>query len=323
MNIYTIGIVCVAVVCIIIYFMFTATPVSVSNTSVDGPFSLESKVSVLKASNFLVPAAALNFLKQGKGTFHAYIYLDSLSQTGSMSDCGTRQNQPSCSSGLYDPCSCTSSVDCTNCTHAGYKNLVSLYGVYNLEVLPFPDASRPNTVSTQLAVQTQTAKQTYIETIPLPPIPLQKWVMLTISKSGRRIDVYYNDLLVSSTTMLNMISTMQPSGSIVQAGDSTLSGKIGVISMNGESSTIGSVASRFSSTSDSRGAPTKFAISLTSYTNDIKPVSTGGILNALCLDGSCLNLPRVGNASVSLSQFSDSLSGLSNSSKSVRVSPCV
>lgn len=321
MNLYTIGIVCALIACIVLYFYFTASPVSVSNTSVDGPFSLSSKVSVLKASNFLVPAAALNFLSQGTGTFQAYIYLDSLSQTGSLSDCGTRQNQPSCSSGLYDPCSCASKVDCTNCAHAGYKNLVSLYGVYNLEVLPFPDASRPNTVSTQLAVQTQTAQNNYVETIPLPPIPLQKWVMLTISKTGRRIDVYYNDSLVSSTTMLNMISTMQPSGTIVQAGDSTLSGTIGMISMNGSSATIGSVASQFSNTSDTRGAPTKFAISLTSYTNSVAPATEYGVLSSLCLDGSCLKLPRVGNASASLSQFTDSLNGISNTSKKVNVSP--
>ena len=321
MNIYTIGIVVVFIVCIILYFLFTTQPIPASNTTIDGPFPLSSRKAVVVSSSFALPAASLSFLKEGTGTFQAYIYLDSLSQTGGLSDCGTRPNQPSCSSGLYDPCVCTSNVDCTNCSHSGYKNLVSLYGVYNLEVLPFPDASRQNTVSTQLAIQTQTSNQAYIETIPLPPIPLQKWVMVTISKTGRRIDIYYNDSLVSSTTLLNMISTMQPSGSIVQAGDTTLSGTIGMISMNGSSSTIGSVAAHYSSTSDTRGAPTKFAISLSSYTNNVTPLTTSGIISNLCLDGSCLYLPRVGNANPSLSQFTDSLTGLSNSSSAVKVSP--
>lgn len=322
MNSYTVGaIVLGIIVIIIIYFLLMQKGTPISSTSVDGPFSLSKSSSVLTSSSFPSPAGSLSFLKDGTGTFQAYIYLDSLSQTSSVSACGTGMNQPSCSSGLYDPCKCTTKVDCINCTHDGYKNLISLYGVYNLEVLPFPDASRQNTVSTQLAIRTMTADESFVETIPLPPLPIQKWTMFTLSKSGRRIDVYYNDSLVSSSTLLNMISNMNPSGSIVQAGDASLSGSIGVISMNGVTATIGSVASQYSQTSDTRGAPTKFAISLTSYTNKASSNPAPGILSSLCLDGSCLHLPRVGNASPSLSQFTDSLSGLSGSASVSRVSP--
>jgi hypothetical protein len=152
----------------------------VPNVTVVGPFPLNKQQSVIEASSFTTTIGSQYFLKEGTGTFQTYIYLDSLTQTGGVSDCGTRSNQPSCSSGLYDPCKCASLIDCTNCTHSGYKNLISLYGVYNLEVLPFPDASRQNTVSAQLAINTQTADEAFIETIPLPPLPLQKWVFLTI-----------------------------------------------------------------------------------------------------------------------------------------------
>jgi hypothetical protein len=325
MNIYAIGaivaIVIILIVVIYYYFFAPSSPVSqIFTVNADGPFELSKRESILQSSSFPSGKAAQAFLTEGTGSFQAYIYMDSLSQTGSVSSCGTRPNQPSCSSGLYDPCTCDALVDCRNCTHDGYKNLVSLYGVYNLEVLPFPDASRQNTVSAQIAVQTQTANQAFVETIPLPPIPLQKWVMITISKSGRRVDVYYNATLVVSKTLLNMISTMNPSGTIVQAGDSTLSGTIGVISMSSSSAIIGSVASFYSQSSDTRGAPTKFAISLDSYGNTVKPNSGNALLKTLCLDGSCLYLPKVGNANASLAQFTDSLSNLSSTSSS-KVSP--
>jgi len=238
-----------------------------------------------------------------------------------MSSCGALPNQPSCTSGQYDPCTCKNAVDCTNCSHDGYKNLLSLYGVYNIEVLPFPDASRQNMISAQLVVQTQTANTSFVETVPLPPIPIQKWVMITISKTGHRIDVYYNASLVLSSTMLNMISIMQPSGAIAQAGQSGLSGSIGIISMNSSPATIGSVSASYSQTSDTRGAPTKFKQSLTSYTNTIDSAKATGILSTLCLDGSCLYLPRVGNTIPSLSQFTDSLDGLSASASVSSVSP--
>lgn len=318
---YITGALVLFIVLFALYIAFKATPTPASSVLVDGPFSLSSKTAVIKTDSFLVPAASLNFLKNGTGTFQGYIYLDSLSQTGSLSTCGALSNQPSCTSGLYDPCACRNLIDCTNCSHDGYKSIISLYGVYTLEILPFPDASRQNTVSAQLSIQTQTADETFIETIALPPIPLQKWVMFTMSKSGRRIDIYYNSSLVSSSTLLNMISTLQPSGSIVQAGSHGLSGNIGQLSMNDSVATIGSVATQYSQTSDTRGAPVKFAASLNSYTNKITPVNSSGLLSRLCLDGSCLHLPRVGNTNPSLSQFTDSLGGLSNTSRVSIVSP--
>ena len=309
--------------CIFVYFSFNGTNITTPNVTVVGPFPLNSQKSVIQVSSFTTTIASQYFLKEGTGTFQTYLYLDSLTQTGSVSDCGTRSNQPSCSSGLYDPCKCIGLIDCTNCSHSGYKNLISLYGVYNLEVLPFPDASRQNTVSAQLAVNTQTADEAFVETIPLPPIPLQKWVFLTISKDGRRIDVYYNDSLVSSTTMLNMISRNSPSGTVVKAGDPTLSGSIGLLSITGRTTTIGEVASIYSQTSDTRGSPNQFSISLTSQLNQVNTKAAPGVLSSLCLDGSCLYLPRVGQAAPTIAHFSDSISNLAGTpSRSTRnISP--
>jgi len=305
------GIIIFIIICIFVYLSFNGASITIPNVTVVGPFPLNVKQSIIQTSSFSTTIASQYFLKEGAGTFQTYLYLDSLTQTGSVSDCGTRSNQPSCSSGLYDPCKCNTLIDCTNCAHNGYKNLISLYGVYNLEVLPFPDASRQNTVSAQLAVNTQNADEAFVETIPLPPIPLQKWVFLTISKAGRRIDIYYNDSLVSSTTMLSMITTNNPSGTVVQAGDPTLSGSIGLSSITGRSTTIGEVASIYSQTSDTRGSPNQFSISLTSQLNQVNKNAAPGILSSLCLDGSCLYLPRVGQAAPTIAHFSDSISNLS------------
>lgn len=324
MNYYIIGGGVLVVVLFIIAYFFVLTPsgsMSAVSTTADGPFSLLTKTSVIKPSDFSSAQASYSFLRGGSGTFSAYVYLDSLTQTNNLSSCGTRPNQPSCSSGMYDPCKCANTVDCTNCSHDGYKNLVSLYGVYNIEVLPFPDASRQNTVSTQLVIQTQTAEESFIETYPLPPIPLQKWVFITLSKVGRRIDIYYNDSLVLSKTLLNMTSTFNPSGSIVQAGDSGLSGTIALISISDISTRIANVAAKYAEIADTRGGPTKFAVSLQSHTNRINSVGALTVMNQLCLDGSCLKMPKVGNVNATLSQFTDSLDGLSNSATSTKVSP--
>jgi len=322
MNYYIIGSVILLIIfAIYVYFNMSNSKIPNVNVGVSGPFSLSSKISTIKSSNFPSAEGAQAFLTGGAGVFEAYIYLDSLSQTGSLSSCGTRPNQPSCTSGMYDQCTCKTRVDCNNCSHDGYKNLVSLYGVYNLEILPFPDASRQNSVSAQIAVNTQTADESFIETIPLPPIPIQKWVFLTISKTGRRIDVYYNDSLVKSTTMLNMISTLNPSGSIVQTGDSGLSGTIAEISIGDFYTTIGQVAIRYSNISDTRGAPVNFGISLQSYTNNVNTAGSSDFMKSLCLDGSCLKMPRVGNVNATLSQFTDSLDGLSSTATKSKISP--
>jgi len=168
--------------------------------------------------------------------------------------------------------------------------------VYNLEILNVPDASRQNSVSAQLSVRTQAGTDAYVETIPLPPLSLQKWTMITLTKEGRRISVYYNDTLVSSSKTLNMISTMNPSGTIVQAGDSGLSGTIALITMNSGVQTIGEVAAFYSANTDTRGSPSSILTGSGNFSANIDTVKKSSLLSTLCLDGSCLSFPRVGAA---------------------------
>jgi hypothetical protein len=49
-----------------------------------------------------------------------------------------------------------------------------------------------------LTIKTSSATNTYIESITLPAIPLQKWTIITLAQEGRRIDVYYGEKSVAS-----------------------------------------------------------------------------------------------------------------------------
>ena len=261
-----------------------------------GPIPLREKRTLLTSDKFASVDAANVYLKGGAGTFSCFIYLDNMARTGSAVDCGTRPNQPSCATGLFDPCKCTSQIDCTNCAHVGYKTLFSLYGVYRFEILNVPDASRPNSVSAQLVVQTETmgvsGRESYLETLSLPTLPLQKWIMITIGKEGRRVDVYYNDRIVSSSKMLHMIATMSPTGTICEGGADGLSGVIAVMRMSEFAKPVPVVAAEYTSLTDTRGRPLDIADDLDAYGTTKRGMDTSEIVHNLCLDGSCLSLPR-------------------------------
>jgi hypothetical protein len=57
--------------------------------------------------------------------------------------------------------------------------------------------------------------------------------------------------------------------------------------------------------------------------NQVNTTAAPGILSSLCLDGSCLYLPRVGQAAPTIAQFSDSISNLSGapSTSTKNISP--
>jgi hypothetical protein len=289
-------IILIVVLAITIYILLTRK-VS-SETLVSDQFSLSKNQSIVTADSFADPTTATDFLTSGKGTFQCFVYMDNLLRTTGYTECGTMPTQPSCSSGLYDPCPCDALADCTNCVHEGYRQLFNLYGVYRLEVLNVPDASRQNSVSAQLMVRTQAGTDAFMETVPLPPLELQKWTMITLSKNGRQVSVYYNNNLVSSSKMLNMITTMNPSGSIVQAGDSSgLSGTITLIRINGNTTeNITDVGNYYSSHTDTRGNPSSLTTTPNEFSASIAPVKQSSMLSSMCLDGSCLHAPRIGGA---------------------------
>jgi hypothetical protein len=135
----------------------------------------------------------------------------------------------------------------------------------------------------------------YIETIPLAPIPMQKWTMITIAKDGRRIDVYYNDRFVSSSSLDNMI-VGTGDGTIVVAGDIGLSGSIGIVRFDNGRLPITAVSRLYSQLSDTRGAPNTISANVSGPTVSMSENSAPfyqRVLSALCLDGSCLKVPQI------------------------------
>lgn len=124
--------------------------------------------------------------------------------------------------------------------------------------------------------------ETYMEFLSLPPIPLQKWVMITIVREGRRFDVYYNNSIVlSQKTQYTFASTTSQKGIVV--GAKSNGGYCGVLSIKGTADTGTSVASAYMQLSDTRGAP---YITLPNATNEtptkIPSVCTG-----------CLEVPKI------------------------------
>jgi hypothetical protein len=260
MNIYAIvGLAVVVIFVSVTIFVLFKPKVALQSISVNGPFDLSKSQSI-------IPMSLDNngFLKGGAGTFQCFVYMDSLARTGQVNTCGIQPNQPSCASGLYGECPCSNMNDCGNCDHPGYREIVSLYGVYRLEVMNVPDAGRQNAVSTQLIVRTMDTTKAYIETISLPPLPVQKWIMISVTRSGREISIYYDDRIVSSSKLLNLPVETNAGGYISRAGASGLSGTIGLIYLSEEVMATNVIASKYTNITDTRGAP----INIESKTTD-------------------------------------------------------
>ena len=272
----------------------------------DGPYPLTKRGSIITGSDFSSTTAASNYLKSGAASFQFFLYLDTLTKTGEVAGCGGQPNLPSCDSGLYDVCNCSAVANCDNCAHPGYKQLVSLYGVYRLEILNVPDASRQNAVSTQLAVITTSTSssgqaESHLETVPLPPLPLQKWVMVTMAHDGRRIDMYYNDRLVSSANMQNMISTRSYDLSYVNAGDSGLTGSITMLKFYTSRLSVPEVAGIYMNSVDTRGSPNSVITERAVYSANLTKIDSGSLLARLP------SVPTFGMPSVTLPQLGDAL----------------
>ena len=113
---------------------------------------------------------------------------------------------PNCKDYSFKPCMCTG-TNCSNCSikssSSGYlTNLLSIGDYVQLWASGYTSQNDKPYVPALLKIRTGTDNsQHYMESIPLPAIPLQKWTAITIVKVGRRFDVYYGaKLQVSKLT---------------------------------------------------------------------------------------------------------------------------
>ena len=160
-----------------------------------------------------------------------------------------------------------------------------------------------------------TNTQKYIETLPLPPIPIQKWTMITVARDGRRFDIYYNDTMVFSQKTMYMptssLSNTNYKG--IVSGSDGLIGQLALANLYTTRVSTLDVNVNYTTFSDTRGRPylnTGSTLDLNSTTpsSDIinrvglnpsaQATSIGSTFSGMNLcPGGCLNAPTIRPAS--------------------------
>lgn len=273
----------VAVALLISYFVvqFVKRPVTYQGTS--AMYDL-SKAGTQVLSNADVPwtneACSLRFA----------IFVESAPRTVSKVDCiassssGATSFAPSCSDYEYKRCACNG-VSCAGCNLNGnyLTNLLSYGSNIQLWASGYTSQNDKPYIPAILKVTTASSpSQSYVESITLPAIPLQKWTVVTIVKEGRRFDVYYGAKAVA-TKLLDYppLSSIITSG--WTAGNSHWAGKIGLFSGVKKTQTTADVLADVQSLVNTRGVPF--------YLDEINFDFNVAIPE--CLFGNCNKLPDV------------------------------
>lgn len=306
----------VVITILILYFYPNLFTKSIQ-TSATGPYEL-GKVNSLFTSEL-----CQQFQQGSSSMLQGFFYIVPLQRTPTALPCNTPGN-PSCDDGRFQKCQCKTEL-CGDCVRNGYFPILKLADILNIEVLGAPDAGRQGKAMAQLVVKTQsnvdssgnyvdasgnnsTLAVKYIETIALPPLPLQKWVMITISREGRRFDIYYNnELVLSKKTDFELADVFSRDN--VKVGNPGFYGTSGFLSLATKSTSGPEVARAYSSFTDTRGAPllsipstdisksaspTAFQFSMPSM--NISPptlpsLPSLGVSFSLCPSGSCVSTP--------------------------------
>lgn len=284
-----------------------------AQTQATGPYDI-SKISTLFTSEL-----TQQFQTSPAATIQGFFYLVPLQRTPTALPCNTPGN-PSCEDGRFQRCQCKTEF-CMDCVRNGYLPILKIADVASLEILGAPDAGRQGKAMAQLVMKTQsnidssgnyidasgntsTTSVKYMETIALPPLPLQKWVMITIVREGRRYDVYYNNQLVlSKKTDFEMadVITKEP----VKLGNPGFYGTAGLLTLSTVAQSGFEVSRVYSTQIDTRGNPNlqisttdvskQAAPTLASFTMpsmNISPPTLPSLPNiSFCPSGSCVSTP--------------------------------
>ncbi len=278
---------------------------------------LVSKVGPIKLDDMREVVASTEtrpFYQGPSGSFSAFFYLNPMARTGAYTTCGTNPNQASCTDGSFAPCPCDAQTkSCSQCAHDGYTNIISIAKMANIEVMLAPDSGRQGSAQAQCTVMTQgppttaagTSPIIYIETIALPPIPFQKWTMITIARDGRRFDIYFNDRIVASQkTMYMPVSDATYTGFTgIMSGSKSISGSLVLANVYNYRMSSSDVAAKYGELADTRGTPyvgtTASTMSLSdaagmlpSYASSLTESIRLPSIN-LCPPGGCVNAPVV------------------------------
>ena len=249
---WIVAILVVIVVLILFYKGYFGTK-RLPGSLVEGPFDLS------KSTKISTTDIAQQFLSGNTGSIQIFVYILPFQKTGQATSCNANPGDPSCSTERYNICPCVLR-DCSQCDHKGYYNVLNISNVLKIEVLSSPDASRPGQASAQIAVRTyglpaaSTTEQTNIETFSLPPIPFQKWVAITLSREGRRFDIYYDMTLVLSKRTQYSVDHSSAASSI-QGGDERLIGHLAFFQLFSERLSLQRVGIEYKKVTDTNGTP--------------------------------------------------------------------
>lgn len=279
-----------------------------------GPYNLNEEINQFSTKDFVNSSSV---------SFQGFFYLEKLQKTAVTTSCNpTDPSSLNCNTGRYSLCECTGS-NCSNCEHKGFIRLVNFNDIATLEVLGAPDGGRQGKASVQLAIKTQssgdidnagnrlnpelhaadstggsdTTSKVYIETFVLPPIPFQKWFMMTINKVGRRFDIYYNDTLVLSKQTSTVLYHNATSNAIT-VGDKNkyISGSSAYFTLYNSAQSAIDISKQYHSFVNTRGSPVfdqnPPTLGLTNVSLDRLPSLIGNInVPSICPSGDCITSP--------------------------------
>ena len=133
-----------------------------------------------------------------------------------------------------------------------YISILGINSSWNLEILRHP--TKTDITTARLRVTTLSGNGVKDEVISLPDIPLQKWVMIGILRDGRRFDVMYDGVIVSSQRVQNYPhSTPSP----LTVGNSNIVGNVVHVIVYPERLNSNNVNRVYTSLVDTNGAPKK------------------------------------------------------------------
>jgi len=233
----------VILIATIITYVVIGIVYSPSNTYTDllpSPTGLTAQTQLLDSGS-----VKTTLLSQGGSTVAGFVNVQFGDRTSRMKD-------PTAPVGLNLPPALT------------YTTLLGVKGAFEYQIAPSrlyfdvsgtPGVQRPQSTA-QLIVYTTHRE---FDTIPLPPLPQQSWVFLSILRDGRRFDVMYDDKIVASHRIdVYPMAIQNP----LVLGDKALLGQaVHFFTMNTRA-TPNQISALRASYSDTTGAPpVKFPIS--------------------------------------------------------------
>ena len=308
---YPIYVFSLLVLIIITLLILTFVPLPNSfggNVNYIGPYDLNKQKDLFSSKNFLTNSTT---------SFQGFFYLEKLQKTAVTASCDpTDPSKLNCDTGRYSLCACSDN-DCTNCAHKGFIPLVNFNDIVILELLGAPDGGRQGKASVQLTIKTESSgaidssgnkinpefhaadasgnstsiSDIYIETFVLPPVPFQKWFMITITRVGRRFDIYMNDTLILSKQASSMLYHNIVSQNIT-IGSPMMNGSCGYFTLYNSSQTAIDISKQYKSFVNTRGSPV-FGDNPPTFSLDRLPPTTFGNLTvpSLCSSGDCITTP--------------------------------